>query len=493
MSQESNTESGTDIRSQLVALEPLDLKQCRTVGELVRAMSKCSFGARMLGEVAETLLGWIRNKIPTVVVFCGPDRFESCTSLYQKGWIHTTPNTGPGNPCVGHKFLVIGRFSENEGRWFPRVFLPEDTIFINHEGLCLPGQVRDGYFPNVVFEDPRLVVPVIAAALDEWLGIKTWTVTELFKTLSQYGGLAAEVVRGAQVLKAMIDDPDCTVFMTASGAMTVANLDYLLCDMINEKMIQCLTTTGALMAHGFVKGLGLRQYKYDPRFSDEVLALQKLNRVTDTIEPEENFEHVDEIMNEVLDDVKTEKGPVPPGALNLMIGLHLARRFPNQRGILKSAALQAVPVCVPAFVDSELGNDVFCHNAIRARDGRSKVTVDPEGDSKTLMDLALASEKMGIFSIGGGVPRNNVQNVAPLIEIFKERLRRSDLPDRHFSYGCRICPDPMWYGHLSGCTYSENESWRKMRGANDARRFAQVHADATIALPLILKWVMENR
>lgn len=480
----------TDVRNSFEALEPLDLARCQTVGQLVQAMSKCSFVARQIGEVAETIYGWIRDKIPTVVVFCGPDRFEPCQSLGQENWIYTTPATGPGGTRLHHKFLVIGRFSEDEEKWFKRVFLPEDTIFINREGLCLPGQVQDGYFPNVVFEDPRFVVPVISAALDEWTGVKTWTVTELFETLPQYGGLAAEVAQGARVLKAMIDDPDCTVFMTASGAMTIAQLDYLFCDMIDRGMIQYLAATGALMAHGLIKSTGLRQYKHRPEHGDVLYAEQRINRVTDTLEPEENFSHIDEVMNAVLDRFSGEE-PISPTILHRAIGRHLVENYQG-RGVLASAFHYNVPVAVPAFVDSELGNDVFCHNALRRKAKRRPIIINPEIDSQVLMDMAVASRRMGIFSIGGGVPRNNTQNVAPLIEIYNERLGRDDLPDRRFFYGCRICPDPLWHGHLSGCSYSENESWRKMDDTRNPSRFAEVHADATATWPFILKYVMEN-
>ncbi|MBI4136174.1 MAG: deoxyhypusine synthase family protein [Candidatus Vogelbacteria bacterium] len=487
-----------NVRDTFEALEPLDLKQCQTVGELVRAMEKCSFVARMIGEVAETLRRWFLNcyrggELVDYIHMILPPSF--CGKYLGVFGRHPfLPYRGDPEEInrVG-QMIIIGRFGEKDEVAVSHRS-PENTIFINREGLCIPGQVQDGYFPNVVFEDPRFVLPVISAALDEWLGIKTWTVTELFKTLAPYGGIAAEVVEGARVLKAMIDDPDCTVFMTASGAMSVAQMDYLFCDMIEDKMIQYLATTGALMAHGLVKSTGCRQFKHRPEHGDALYAEQKINRVTDTLEPEENFSHINEVLNLVLDSFDSCQ-PISPNILHRAIGRHLVDNFGTSRGILKSAFQHNVPVCVPAFVDSEIGNDVFCHNAIRAireRGRRPKIIMDLELDSKMLMNLALSSKKMGLFSIGGGVPRNNTQNVAPLIEIYRDRLG-DDLSDRYFTYGCRICPDPMWHGHLSSCTYSENESWRKMKDVRTSGNFAEVHADATATWPFILKWVMENR
>ena len=148
-----------------------------------------------------------------------------------------------------------------------------------------------------------------------------------------------------------------------------------------------------------------------------------------------------------------------------------------------------VPVFVPAFVDSELGNDIYIHNIKRKRRGKKPILIDLELDSKELIRVVTESKRFGIFSIGGGVPRNNVQNVAPLIEIINERLGPT-FPNRKFTYGVRICPDRPHFGHLSGCTYSENESWRK---ADKNGIYAEMLADATQVWPFLVKYLMEKQ
>ena len=61
-----------------------------------------------------------------------------------------------------------------------------------------------------------------------------------------------------------------------------------------------------------------------------------------------------------------------------------------------------------------------------------------------------------------------------------------------FSYAARICPEPVHWGGLSGCTYSEGISWGKFIPPSEGGMYAEVIADATIAWPLILKAVMER-
>lgn len=112
-----------------------------------------------------------------------------------------------------------------------------------------------------------------------------------------------------------------------------------------------------------------------------------------------------------------------------------------------------------------------------------------ELDSQCLLDMAVRAKRAGIFTLGGGVPRNNTQNVAPLINIMNVRIPDLDLSPSQFFYGVKIAPDKMYYGHLGGCTYSEGMSWRKM---DPNGQFSEVHGDATQVFPFLVKYVMES-
>lgn len=476
---------------QFEELRSLDLQQCHSVGDIVGAMRYCAFGARMLGEVAHTLFEMVSAKDAPIIIYSGIA--DSPLGLLLKKFVANRwcrrimlPSQYGRAKKRGGNVIVVGAFSERNAEAIYKY--PTRAIFINQFDMARPGQVRDGYFPDAVFADPRYVVPVIYTALDEWINGKRGSIASFIAGLSRYGGLAAQVARGAKALTAMIDDESCVRFLTVSGAMTVGKMDLVICDMIEQGMIQAISSTGALMAHGLVSSIGLKHYKYNPKYDDTELARRKLNRVTDTLEPETNLDTVEEVIGQVIDKIDG-KEMLSPTALNKLIGKHLSEHYPNDRGILKSAYLNKVPVFVPAFVDSELGNDIYIHNIKRRRRGKKPILMDLERDSRELIRLVTGAKRFGIFSIGGGVPRNNVQNVAPLIEIINERLGPT-FPNRRFSYGVRICPDKPHFGHLSGCTYSENESWRK---ADKNGIYAEMLADATQVWPFLVKYIMEKR
>jgi deoxyhypusine synthase len=479
---------------QFEELRSLDLQKCNSVGDIVNAMRYCAFGARMLGEVAHTIFEMVTEKDKPILIYSGIA--DAPLGLLLKKFVSNQwcrrivlPSQYARAKSRGENVIVVGAFSERNAEAIYKK--PARAIFINPFDMARPGQIRDGYFPDAVFADPRYVVPLIYAALDEWIngkGGKRGSIGALLSGLARFGGLAAQVARGAKALEAMVQDKNCARFLTISGAMTVGKMDLIICDMIELGMIQAISSTGALMAHGLVSSIGLKHYKYNPKYDDTELARRKLNRVTDTLEPETNLDTVEEVIGQVIEQIDG-KEMLSPTVLNKLIGKHLAEHYPNERGILKSAYLHGVPVFVPAFVDSELGNDIYIHNIKRRRRGKKPILMDLERDSKELIRLVTGSKRFGIFSIGGGVPRNNVQNVAPLIEIINERLGPT-LPNRRFSYGVRICPDKPHFGHLSGCTYSENESWRK---ADKNGIYAEMLADATQVWPFLVKSIMEKR
>jgi deoxyhypusine synthase len=476
---------------QFEELRSLDLQKCESVGDIVAGLRYCAFGARMLGEVAHTIHDMVTAKEKPMLIYDGVEDSplgKLLKKLIANQWFRkiVRPSQYAKTKDNRQNIVVVGAFSERDAEAIYKK--PGRAIFINPFDMARPGQIRDGYFPDAVFADPRYVMPVIYAALDEWINDRPNSIVSFISKLAPYGGLAAEVARGARALEAMTSDKNAVRFLTISGAMTVGKMDLVICDMIEQGLIHAISSTGALMAHGLVSSIGLKHYKYNPKYNDTELARRKLNRVTDTLEPETNLDTVEEVIGKVIEKIDGSRA-LSPTELNNLIGKHLADNYPNERGILKSAYVHGVPVFVPAFVDSELGNDIYIHNMKRRRDGKKPILMDLERDSKELIKLVTGSKRFGIFTVGGGVPRNNVQNVAPLIEIINERLGPT-FPNRRFSYGVRICPDRPHFGHLSGCTYSENESWRK---ADKNGIYAEMIADATQVWPFLVKYIMEKK
>lgn len=302
---------------------------------------------------------------------------------------------------------------------------------------------------------------------------------------------ARQLGEALSIMETMAKDPDCYVVCTLTGAMTVAKMGLVLCEMIERGYVDCVISTGALQAHGMIEGTGMDHFKYRPGMDDAELYEKGYDRVYDTLELERNLDALELIVRDVLDKVPEDE-PLGSKDICARLGAHLGERFEGQRGILKAAYEHDVPVYIPAFTDSELALDVAVHNRIRAREGRGRIRFDPFLDLEHYTEQIRGAKKLGIFTIGGGVPRNWAQQVGPYLEISRLRLGLEDAGTQRFRYGVRICPEPVHWGGLSGCTYSEGMSWGKFVPEAEGGRYAEVYSDATLVWPILIKALSER-
>ena len=318
---------------------------------------------------------------------------------------------------------------------------------------------------------------------------QTDSIDALVRGMSATAFGARQLGEAADVLEEMVRDEQCFRVLTLSGAMTIAKQSLVICEMIERGWVQAIVSTGALMTHGLSEGAGMLHFKHRADMRDEDLYTRGYNRVYDTIELEKNLDDVERILQRALDGI--EAGTVLSSRLiNERIGSYLDEHAEG-RAILASAARAGVPIYVPAFTDSELGLDVSIYNHLREERGGERLSFDPFLDLDDFAQRVREHERLGIFTIGGGVPRNWAQQVGPYLEILRARLG-SDEPVRRYRYAVRICPEPEHWGGLSGCTYQEGISWGKFVPREEGGRFAEVPADATIAWPLIVRAVMER-
>jgi deoxyhypusine synthase len=348
-----------------------------------------------------------------------------------------------------------------------------------HDESCGEGVERELHDPTV-----DKLVPLEPLDLSQ---VKT--VDDLVRAMGNTAFTGRQVGEGADVLEAMARDKECFVVMTLAGAMTVAKQGLIIADLIDHSIVKAVVSTGALMAHGLVEAAGRSHFRYDPRMNDVELYEAGYNRVYDTLEPETNLDFVEGIVAEILKNWDASE-TVASHKLNRAIGKRLSESV-RERGILKSAYEKNVPVFVPAFSDSEMGLDFALHNRMRLKNNLPVLRYDPFEDLGSFADTLLKQTRLGIFTVGGGVPRNWSQQFGPFIEL-RHRRGGEDVPLKRYHYGLRICPEPVHWGGLSGSPYSEAVSWGKFVPKEEGGKFGEVFLDATVGLPLIVGAVLER-
>ncbi len=328
---------------------------------------------------------------------------------------------------------------------------------------------------------------------------------DLLRSMSQTAFAGRQLGLAFDILTEMVRREECYNVLTLSGAMTVAKQGRIVCEMIDRGCVQSIVATGALIAHGLTESIGLTHYRYDSSQSDKRLFEQGYNRIYDTLEMEANLNDVEQLVGHVLNEVQPEEGGWSSAQFCRALGRRLSETQPGP-GILRSAYEKGVPVFIPAFTDSELGLDFATWAMVRhARETGREGLFDADPNEifgpmpafnpfRDLVEYARGvgnSPELGILTIGGGVPRNWAQQVGPFYDIINRRLG-TKLPPVRFRFGVRICPEPVHWGGLSGCTYSEGVSWGKFVPASEGGRYAEVYADATAVWPLLMKAVFEE-
>ena len=270
-----------------------------------------------------------------------------------------------------------------------------------------------------------------------------------------------------RVWQKMLGD-DVTIFMGMAGALSAGGLRMVVAYLIEHRFIDCLVSTGANLYHDLHETRGRHHYLGSAIANDAALAEDRIDRVYDTFASEEEFCDNDVWIGDFAATLEP-RGYTSREFLNLLGG-HLWKETQGA-GILTAAYKARVPIFCPAIADSSIGMGLS--------QGRHKSKgagqIDIIGDIVESANLVIRRPRTATIVLGGGTPKNFINQASVQAEFF------SDAVSGH-KYAVQIVTDVPHFGGASGSTLEEAQSWGKL--ATDAARVT-VHADATIALPLL--------
>jgi deoxyhypusine synthase len=280
------------------------------------------------------------------------------------------------------------------------------------------------------------------------------------------------------IWKQMLRTPKNAILFSLAGAMTAAGMRKTVAFLIQNRYIDCLVSTGANLFHDVYETLGTPHYASHPAINDQLLLKHRLDRVYDTLADEKEFRKIDRMM---ADFGKRLSSQFPSGVSTreffYMVGEFLDP-LKKEEGILTTAYRAGVPVYCPAIGDSSFGIGM----SVLYGGGESALKFDILKDVYETALIAGSGEHSSVIVIGGGVPKNFIQQV----EVTGDYL---GLPVSGHSFAVQITTDAPHWGGLSGATFEEAESWGKIRAS--ARRVT-VHCDATIGLTLLAAGLAES-
>ncbi len=283
------------------------------------------------------------------------------------------------------------------------------------------------------------------------------------------------------------------MMVTLAGAMSTGELGLSLAEMIRQDKVHAITCTAANLEEDIFNLVAHDEYRIVEDWralsvQDEVdLRDQGFNRVTDTCIPETVMRHIEKRLT-VLWKAAAEPGQAKTPAqflFDLLDDADLVRHYqvPRENSWLAAAKDAGIPVIVPGFEDSTLGN-IF---AARVYDGtvpgHGAVVSGTEQMTGLIRWYRETSERspIGFFQIGGGIAGDFPICVVPLLV----QDLKLDVP--LWSYFCQISDAVTSFGGYSGAVPNEKITWYKLDP--ESPKF-MIQSDASIVAPLIFAYVL---
>lgn len=295
--------------------------------------------------------------------------------------------------------------------------------------------------------------------------MKDRDVAELIRDMGKMGFQGGQLGSSMKVWERMLD-AEATVFLGLAGAMVPAGLGEFIAYLLRERMVDCLVSTGANLFHDLCEGLGIVHYQGSACADDAYLNKCKIDRIYDVFVSEIELHKVDLHISSFVKKLSTDRR-YSSRELMYMLGEGLP-----DTTILGAAHKANVPIFVPALGDSSIGIGVV----IAYREGH-KVMIDQIKDVDEITQIVEKSNQTGVVYIGGGVPKNFIQQTEVIAELV-------GIYSGGHSYAIQYTTDAPHWGGLSGCTFEEAVSWGKVK--KEARK-VQVFSDATITVPFVVQ------
>ncbi|RMD66552.1 deoxyhypusine synthase [Candidatus Pacearchaeota archaeon] len=288
-------------------------------------------------------------------------------------------------------------------------------------------------------------------------------VSELGEQMKNAGFGARKIGLAREIVRKMFSDEECKVFLGLAGAMVPAGMKGVIVDLIRGRKIDVLVTTGANLTHDLIEALGDEHYHCD-KWNDSELHEKGYDRMYNVVMPNSAYVKLEKFFDEnweFLAQASTIRGFISK------LGEALEKNSTGEDSILRACYETKTPVFCPALADSGIGLMIWGRKI-----AGKKIEIDAFEDMNEIIDLAWGAKKRGVIYVGGGVPKNFIQ----------QSLQFS----KGAEYGVQITTDAQEPGGSSGAPLEEGKSWGKLKpGAEENKDFVDVRCDATIALPLI--------
>ena len=305
------------------------------------------------------------------------------------------------------------------------------------------------------------------------IDIKKFNATGIIESMKDMSFTARDTARAAEIFDMMLKDKSCTTVLSLAGSTSAGGCMQVYVDMVKNNMIDAVVATGAsIVDMDFFEALGFNHYKGTPYIDDNKLRGLYIDRIYDTFIDEQQLQECDKTITKIADTL--ERRPYSSREFIWEMGKYLKKNSKKKNSLVQTAYEKGVPIFCPAFSDSSAGFGLVLH---QWNNRKKHVSIDSVKDFLELTQIKMAAKNSGILMIGGGVPKNFIQDTVVCAEVLGKNV------DMH-KYAVQITVADVRDGACSSSTLKEASSWGKV----DTTYEQMVYAEATSVLPLIASY-----
>ena len=291
--------------------------------------------------------------------------------------------------------------------------------------------------------------------------------------MSDMSFTSRDLGKATEIYNMMLKDKACSIFLTLAGSTSAGGCMRLYVDLVKNNMVDAIVATGAsIVDMDFFEALGFKHYQGSQFIDDKLLRDNYIDRIYDTYIDEEQLQACDHTIKEIADSL--EPRPYSSREFIHEMGKWLTKNAKKKDSLIQLAYESGVPIFCPAFTDSSAGFGLVVHQVERKKKKKPYMTIDSIADFRELTDIKIKAGTTGLMMIGGGVPKNFVQDTVVCAEILGEEV------DMH-KYAVQITVADVRDGACSSSTLKEACSWGKVDTAYEQ----MVFAEAGSVLPLL--------
>lgn len=310
----------------------------------------------------------------------------------------------------------------------------------------------------------------------EHLDITSFNSIPLVDSFSHMSFQARNLARASEIYHTMLKDPDCTVMLCLAGSLISAGLKQVIVDLMNHNMVDIIISTGAILVdQDFFEALGFKHYRGQVMIDDQQLQELHIDRIYDTFIDEDDLRICDNTIKEIADSLPTQVYSSREFLWHMGDYLEKQAESAKDTSVVYTAYKKEIPLFCPAFSDSSAGFGLVFHQYQKQQ---NHIAIDSVKDFRELTQLKVQAKETGLVMIGGGVPKNFVQDTVVAADILGK-----DVPMHKYAVQITVADERD--GALSGSTLKEANSWGKV----DSGLEQMVYSEATLSFPLLASYV----